>query len=60
LVSPERMLWQTEHDFRKMAAPLLLDAWREALWEPVANSGEMTTTNQVNKAMERYTRARVS
>jgi hypothetical protein len=54
LVSPERMLWQTEHDFRKMAGPLSLDACVEAL---LANNGEVTTTNQVKKAMERYTRA---
>src|SRR5580704_15314039 len=55
LVSPERMLWQTEHDLRKMAAPLSPDACLEAL---LANNGEMTTANQVKKAMWRYTRAR--
>ena len=55
LVSPERMLWQTEHDFRKMAAPLSPDACLDAL---LANNGEMTTTNHVKKAMWRYTRAR--
>jgi hypothetical protein len=51
------MLWQTEHDFRKMAGPLSLDASVEAL---LASDGEVTTTNQVKKAMERYTRAGVS
>jgi hypothetical protein len=55
LVSPERMLWQTVHDFRKMAAPLSPDAWVEAR---LANNGEMTTANHVKKAMWRYTRAR--
>src|SRR3984957_20837167 len=48
LVSPERMLWQTEHDLRKMAAPLSPDACLEAR---LANNGEMTTSNQVKKAM---------
>jgi len=55
LVSPERMLWQTEHDFRKMADPLSPDAWVEAL---LRNHGEMTTTNHVKKALWRYRRAR--
>src|SRR5271156_2526293 len=51
----QAILRQTEHDSRKMAAPLSPVACVEAL---LANNGEMTTTNQVNKAMGRYTRAR--
>jgi hypothetical protein len=54
LVSPERMPWQTEHDFRKMAGALSLHGCVALL----ANNGEVTTTNQVKNAMWRYTRAR--
>lgn len=53
LVSPERMLWQTEQDFRKMAAPLSRDASVEAL---LASEGEMTTPDPAKKATRKYTR----
>jgi len=51
LVSPERMLWQTEHDFPKMTAPRSLDACLEA-WRELAKERENRIGSETAKAVK--------
>jgi hypothetical protein len=51
------MLWQTEHDFRKMAAPRSLDACVEALWELLAKDEAKMMADETKKAMKSQSRA---
>jgi hypothetical protein len=46
LVSPERTLWHTKHDFRKMMVPRSLDAGVEESEELLAKDGARVKTKQ--------------